>query len=279
MLRKLTVLSLFAVCATAFATQNASAQVGDPFGTFDIEVRQGGNLIAQDTVTIGPGGDLEDLRPTFVDGTPEDHVQIGMVGGSPIILKVVSEASANEAFRLTHWYIDVPLAVNMIDLPGPTSLFDPNGGDIDVTITGLEFANGAAVTPLVLASPTFYTSFMRDISGNFYESVGANAYNQFGHTLYDVQVGGDKYLDGDLSQYTFDALASGTSASWRWGNIVNPGVTTMVNDGFGATVNPLSGGYVFELGTAVAFIAIPEPTTIGLLLTGGAAVLFRRRRN
>ena len=267
------------ILCTAFgAAGTAQAQVGDPFGSFNIEVRQGGNLIAQDTVTIGPGGDLEDLRPAFLDGDAEDHTQIGTVGGSPIILKVVSEASPNEAFRLTHWYIDVPLAVNMIDLPGPTSLFDPLGGSIDVTVTGLEFANGAAVTPLVLASPTFYTSFMRDISGHFYESDGAHAYNQFGHTLYDVQVGGDQYLDGDPSQYSFDALAGGTSASWRWGNIVNPGLLTKVNDGFGNTVDPMSPGYVFELGMAVAFIVVPEPTTVGLLLTGGAAMLLRRRR-
>lgn len=278
MFRKMTALGMFALCAAGFSASKANAQVGDPFGTFDITVRQGGNLIAQDTVSIGPGGDLTDLAPIFVDGTRESHTQIGQVGGSPIILKVVSEGSNNEAFRLTHWYIDVPLTVDLIDLPGVTSLFDPNGGNIDVTITGLEFSNGAAVMPVIVPTPTFSTSFMRDISGNFYESTGANTFNQFGHGLYDVQVGGDKYLDGDLSAYTFDVLSSGTSASWRWGNILNPGLLTKVNDGFGATVNPNSPGYVFELGTAVAFVAVPEPTTMCMLLSGGAAILLRRRR-
>lgn len=278
MLRKLTAIGMFALCAAGFSAATVNAQVGDPFGTFDIEVRQGGNLIAQDTVSIGPGGDLPDLDPIFIDGTRESHTQIGQVGGSPIILKVVSEGSDSEAFRLTHWYIDVPLSVNNIDLPGPTSLFDPNGGNIEVTITGLEFANGAAVMPVLVPTPTFSTSFMRDISGNFYESTGANTFNQYGHGLYDVQVGGDKYLDGDLSAYTFDVLASGTSASWRWGNILNPGVGTQVNDGSGTTIAPLSPGYVFELGTAVAFVAVPEPTTMCLLLSGGAAILLRRRR-
>jgi hypothetical protein len=278
MLRKMTALGMFALCAAGFSASNAMAQVGDPFGTFNIEVRQGGNLIAQDTVSIGPGGDLEDLDPIFIDGTRESHTQIGVVGGSPIILKVVSEGSDSEAFRLTHWYIDVPLTVDLIDLPGVTSLFDPNGGNIDVTITGLEFANGAAVMPVIVPTPTFSTSFMRDISGNFYESTSAGTFNQYGNGLYDIQVGGDKYLDGDLSAYTFDVLASGTSASWRWGNILNPGLGTKVNDGFGATVNPNSPGYVFELGTAVAFVAIPEPATMGLLLSGGAVLLLRRRR-
>lgn len=269
---------MFALCAAGFSVSRAHAQVGDPFGTFDIEVRQGGILIAQDTVSIGPGGDLPDLDPIFIDGTRESHTQIGQVGGSPIILKVVSEGSDSEAFRLTHWYIDVPLTVDLIDLPGPTSLFDPNGGKIEVTITGLEFSNGAAVMPVLVPTPTFSTSFMRDISGNFYESTGANTFNQYGHGLYDVQVGGDKYLDGDLSAYTFDVLSSGTSASWRWGNILNPGAGTQVNDGLGATIAPLSPGYVFELGTAVAFVAVPEPTTMGLLLSGGAVMLLRRRR-
>lgn len=278
MLRKMTALGAFAICAAGMGVTTANAQVGDPFGAFNIEVRQGGNLIAQDSVTIGPGGDLTDLDPTFVDGTPESHTQIGDINGSPIILKVVSEGSSSEAFRLTHWYIDVPLTVNNIDLPGPNSLFDPNGGNIEVTVSSLEFDNGAAVMPVLVPTPTFSTSFMRDISGNFYESTSAGTFNQYGNGLYDIQVGGDKYLDGDLSAYTFDVLANGTSASWRWGNILNPGTTTQVNDGMGTTVNPLSPGYVFELGTAVAFVAVPEPATMGLMLAGGAAILLRRRR-
>ena len=83
-----------------------------------------------------PAGGRGVFDPIFVDGTRESHTQIGMVGGSPIILKVVSEGSDSEAFRLTHWYIDVPLTVDLIDLPGPTSLFDPNGGNIGAPVVG-----------------------------------------------------------------------------------------------------------------------------------------------
>ncbi len=281
MFRQLSKLGWSAVAALAMAAfaSTAHAQVGNPTGSFEITVTQGGNQIAKDTVTIGPGGDLSDLSPIFVDGTRESHTQIGTTtGGSPIILKVVSDGGALEDFRLTHWYIDVPLTTNLIDLPGPDSLFDPNGGPIDVEISSFEFDNGAAVMPLVLNSPNFYTSFTRDISGHFYETTGSNSYNQFGNGFIDIQVPGSLYLDGDTSAYNFDMLASGTSASWRWSNILNPGVATMVNDGSGNTVAPLTPGYVFELGAAVAFVAIPEPATAGLLMLGGATLLARRRR-
>lgn len=282
MFRRLSKIGLLAVAllaALTFATA-ANAQVGTPEGSFNIKITQDGNIIAQDDVTIGLGGQLSDLSPTFVDGTPESHTQIGTTtGGSPIILKVVSDGAAIEGFRLTHWYIDVPLTTNLIDIPGPDSLFDPNGGAIDVEVTGFEFSNGAAVMPLVLNSPNFYTSFSRDINGNFYETAGSNTFNQFGNSFYDIQVPGSAYLDGDASAYNFDMLASGTSASWRWSNILNPGLGTMVNDGAGTSLAPAVPGYVFELGAAVAFVAIPEPATAGLLMLGGATLLARRRRS
>jgi len=281
MFRQISKLGWSAVAALALAAfgSTAHAQVGNPTGSFEITVTQDGNEIAKDTVTIGPGGDLSDLSPTFVDGTPESNTQIGTTAsGAPIILKVVSDGGALEGFRLTHWYIDVPLTTDLIDIPGPDSLFDPTGGPIDVEISSFEFDNGALVTPLVLNSPNFYTSFTRDISGNFYETAGSNSFNQFGNGFIDIQVPGSLYLDGDTDAYNFEMLASGASASWRWSNILNPGLATMVNDGAGNTVAPVSPGYVFELGTAVAFVAIPEPATAGLFMLGGATLLARRRR-
>lgn len=281
MLRKISV-SLAACLALATGGSVAHAQVGDPSGTFNIKIKQGGNTIVDHNVTIGPGGDLMDLRPTYADGDPEDFTQIGSIGAareqSPVILKVVSDQSSNEAFRVTHWYIDAPVSLNDIYSPGPTSLFDPNGGDIDVTITGLGFSNGVAAIPMLLPTPNYYTSFMRDIQGHFYESSGANAYNQFGNGLIDVQVPGSEYLDGDLSHYTFDVHQTGTTTSWTWGHITNPGLLTKVNNGLGSTIDPLSAGYVFELGLSMAFVAVPEPATLGMLAIGAIPMLMRKRR-
>ena len=60
----------------------AYAQVGEPT-SFDITVKQGATIIAQDTVTVGPGQDLEDIKVS--DATPPDFTQIATVapGGVP----------------------------------------------------------------------------------------------------------------------------------------------------------------------------------------------------
>jgi hypothetical protein len=259
----------------------ANAGLGDPFGSFNILIEQGGFTVANETVTIGPGGDLIDLRPIFVDGTPEDHTLIGTIGVGgvdPIILKVVSDGGPDEAFRLTHWYIDVPVSLLNIHSPGPTSLFDPAAGKIDVTITSMEFSNGAAGIPLVLDLDTFYTSYMRDYQGHFYEQADAHAYNAFGNGIIDIQVPGSKFLDGNTAEYDFEMLASGTSASWRWANMLPPSLTDTVNNGFGASITPTDPGYVFELGMAVAFVQVPEPTTIAFVAMGAVPLILRRKR-
>jgi hypothetical protein len=252
--------------------------IGLPSGTFAITVRQGGGIVAQDTVSIGAGGELVDLQPWWVDGDEEDFTQIGTIGpsGSPIILKVTT--TGDESFRMLHWYIDVPAGLGDIHSAGPTSLFDPFGGDIDVIISGLSFSNGAAVAPYICDNGSYMVSFMRDIEGHFYESLATLPYNSFGHGVNDIEVPGEEYLDANHRPYFFSVLETGTSASWAWNNIVNPGPSTTVHNGLAGGVTPLSPGYVFELGLSAAFIIIPEPGTLLLLLVGSATMLIRLTR-
>ncbi len=254
----------------------AQAQVGEPEGTFTITIKQGGMTIASDTVTIGAGGELEDLKASFQDGDPEDFTQIGTIGmsASPIILKVTTDG--DPSFRISHWYIDVPASLANIDVPGPTSLFDPMGGDIDVIVSSFEFDNGNVAMPFVQGNDTFYTSFMRDVSGHFYKSPNVNPYNYQGNGVIDVQVPGQIYTDGTPASYDFEVIQSGSHVSWAWKNILNPGASTKVINQFGSELNPVSPGYVFELGAAVAFLPIPEPST--LLLIVPALLTFGRRR-
>lgn len=70
MLKNLITLSAVACVGLLTVTPAANAGLGDPFGAFEILIEQGGVTIANETVTIGPGGDLTDLRPTWVDGDP-----------------------------------------------------------------------------------------------------------------------------------------------------------------------------------------------------------------
>jgi len=255
----------------------ASAQtVGEPTG-FDITIHQGAQLIAQKHVTVGLGGDLQDIKVN--DGDPEDFVQLTTMTGSgdptPIILKLVS--GDDPMYRLISMYINVPLNQQDIWVPGPNSLFDPNGPDrISVAVTGMTFDNGAIALPQLADADWFYTSFMRDYSGHFYESPMTHPYNYAGHGIHDIQVPATAYLDGNASMYTF-ASAPGVASSWTWGQIPNPGLNTTVHDGSQSGQMPAQPGYVFELGLAVAFAAIPEPTTASLLLVGGLLVIRRRR--
>lgn len=275
-LRTLVVFSLLSV----FVVAGAHAQVGEPIGSFDILVKQGGTTIATKTVTIGsPGADLSDLKATFQDGDPESNTQIGTIGPSmaPIILKCVTEDNA--LFRLLHMYIDVPVSLADIDHAGPTSLFDPNGAPlIDVTVSGMTFAATPLAAPQVLDDPYFYVSFMRDIQGHFYESPQANPYGFSGGGIYDIQVPGTAYHDGDSIQYAFSGTP-GSSVSWTWGGILRPTplpMDTKVHNGSSSGVQSADPGYVFELGLAVAFTNVPDPTTI--LLFAPALFWMRQRR-
>jgi hypothetical protein len=258
------------IAALLLAAVPVNAQVGEP-SAFSITVKQGNQVIAQKAVTVGPGGDLQDIK--VADGDPEDFVQLITMAGSgqpsPIILKLVSEPLADTAvYRLLHFYIDVPLSLANINLPGLVSLFNPLSSDqIEVSITNMVFSNGVVADPHLENTPLFYTSFMRDRQGHFYESPMAHPYNYNGSGIYDIQVPATAYLDADPSQYTF-AATSGVSSSWTWGHIPNPGLGTTVHNGFNSGVTPVQPGYVFELGLAVAITAVPEPSTLSLLVLG-----------
>jgi hypothetical protein len=269
---------LIAASAAFGLVASAQAQVGDP-ASFDITVKQGAQVIATKHVNVA--AELPDLR--IDDGDPESFVQLITQTASglptPIILKVVSEPSQDPAlYRLLHFYIDVPLSMADIDHPGAVSLFNSNSNDqIEVSVANMIFNNGVAAQPRLENDPFFYTSFMRDHEGHFYESPQTHPYNWAGHGIYDIQVPATAYLDGDTSMYTF-ASTSGVASSWTWGKIVNPGQNTKVHTGFQAHVTPSQPGYVFELGLSVAFVAIPEPATASMLLLG-ALVLCRSTRN
>lgn len=268
MLRKTLRTALVGFVSFVGTASLAVAQIGQPSGSFQITVNQGNGIVANHTVTIGPGGDLVDLQPVSVDGTPEDFTRIGTLGpsGSPIILKVTTDGDAS--FRMMHLYIDAPISLADIHSAGPTSLFDPLGGNIGVTISGLSFDNLASARPFICDNNSYMVSFMRDIQGHFYELPSSLPDNAYSHGINDIQVPGEIYLDGTADPYNFTVLQDGQSSSWAWENILNPGLSTTVNNGLADGVAPLSPGYVFELGLSVAFVAIPEPGTLALLLLG-----------
>lgn len=273
------ILSVALLAATGLAGQ-VQAQVGEP-ASFDISVKQGNQTIAQKHVTVGLGGDLQDIK--IDDGDAEDFVQLitQTASGlpSPIILKLVSQPLNDPAvYRLLHFYIDVPLSLANINLPGPVSLFNTSSTDlIEVSVTNMIFNNGVNAEPRLEDDPYFFTSFMRDYNGHFYESSQAHPHNWNSHGIYDIQVPATAYLDGDTSRYTFSST-SGVASSWTWGKIENPGQNTKVHNGFQSGVTPSQPGYVFELGLSVAIVTVPEPATAGLLLCGVLLLAARRRR-
>ena len=257
---------LMLICASR---ADAGSIVGDPL-SLDITLKQGGTTIIPIThITLGPGGMLEDLKATFMDGDPESHVAVGSLplggGSSPIILKVVTED--DPVFKLLHMYIDVPISLADIHTAGPHSLFNTSDSSpIEVSITNVMFPGGAQVIPQLFNTNSFFTSFMRDQGGHYYESPETNAYNSYGHGIDDIQVPATSYLDGNAAQYSFSATP-GAISSWAWSDIVNPGpIGSTIHNGIGGGLPSTGNGYVFELGLAVAFTLVPEPTAIVMLL-------------
>jgi len=253
----------------------AMGQVGEPTG-FTITVTHGATVVANRAVTIGPGGDIEDTKVN--DGDPEGFTQIGALGpggSSPIIMKVVT--GDDPMFRLLHIFIDTPVSLLNINVAGPFSLFSPaNSAPIQVAITNATFSGTTSVTPLLVGNNTFYTAFMRDQLGRFYELPQANAFNSHGGGIYDIQVPGAKFLDGSPIPYAF-ASVPGPAGAWAWGMIPNPGPGTTIHDGTNGGQPSAGAGYVFELGLGVALTGVPEPATLTMLL-GGLMLVLRRRR-
>lgn len=268
-------LAVLAGLGVVLATATGALAVGEPQNLFSLTVTQGANVIVNNPAVPVPS----DIKTN--DGDPLSFVQVGTTAwNTPIILKLESDGGPNEAFRILHFYIDAPASVNDIDAPAPApaSLFNPNSSDpITVTVSGLSFAGTPSATPLVVGNNTFYVSYMRDQSGGFfYEIPGSNLYNSHGNGIIDIQVPGEKYVDGLVNPYNFTATA-GPAVSMTWANLINPGTGTTVNDGIGNSFLPLVGdrGRVFELGLGVAFV--PEPATMVLVAGGLLGMLGRRR--
>jgi hypothetical protein len=251
--------------------------VGEPTGTFGIKIMHGGTTLIDNPFVTVPG----DIKLT--DGTSEDYVPLGTIGGSgeTAILKIVSDNDPD--FRIVHFYIDLPASLDDIYRSSGGSLFDPaDAAAISVTITGLAFTDTTEVFPMLADNETYLAAYMRDTymetGGRFYELPGCTHFapGVLGAEA-QCQVAGNKFYDGDTSQYTFSGSFFEPTASWTWGALPNPGAV-------GASAVNADGslsdgdGRVFELGLSVAFVGVPEPGTIGLLVSGLVAFISRRGR-
>jgi hypothetical protein len=269
-----------AALAGAVCLQSASmakAQVGEPTGSFGIRITHGGTTIVDYPAVPLPA----DFK--LSDGDPEDFIQIGTIGpnAAPIILKVVSDD--DPGFRIVHFYVDVPGNLADIHHSDGDSLFAPSdSGLIDVSITGLSFAGTTQVTPMLANNSTYLAAYMRDTymgtGGRFYDLpevtyvppgvIGPEAQGQ---------VAGEKFYDGDLSQYVFTGSFEQPTASFTWGAIPNPGAVSSQVINADGSLSP-GDGKVFELGLSVAFVGVPEPGTIGLVASGLWTILTYNRR-
>jgi hypothetical protein len=276
MLRGFTRFAMIAAVAAWSGAGVARAQVGEPTGMFNIKIQHGGTTVV-DTVTSVP------LDHKISDGDPEDYVQIGTIGpnNAPIILKMVSDDDPN--FRIVHWYIDVPGDLNNIFSSNGDSLFNPaNPAPIDVTITGLSFTGTTEVTPLIVNNSTFLTAFMRDtflgIGGRFYALPGTNLYapGVLGPQA-QAQVPGNQFFDMNAGQYAFSGSFAQPTATWSWLGLPNPGAVGAAAVNADGSMSP-GDGRVFELGLSMAFVGVPEPGTLAMMLPAVIAMIRRRRR-
>jgi hypothetical protein len=269
-----TLIALLSIGIAGLIAGPVLGQVGEPTG-FTVTVKQGSTTIAQQALTVGPAGDINDTKVN--DGDPEGFAQIGTLSGpqgpAPIIIKVVT--GDDPMFRLLSVFINAPISLADIHSPGPYSLFNPALADpIEVSLTNMTFAGTTSATPLLVSNSSFLTAFMRSMAGMFYELPQANPFNTFGWGVNDIQVPGVRFLDPTISPYSFTAV-TGAPAEGTWSNIPNPGLTTTVHDGVSGGLP--SDGSVFELGLSMALVGVPEPSTV-LMLLGGLVILARRRR-
>jgi len=252
----------------------ANAGVGEPTGTFALKVQHGATTIV-DTIVAVPA----DIK--LSDNTPEGFVQVGSVGSSPIILKMVSDDDPD--FRIVHFFLNVPVSTEDIYAASSDSLLDPsNSATINVSISDLEFTDTTEVTPLLVNNNTFLTAFMRDnhlgSGGRFYSLPNSNFYGpgMLG-PFAQAQVPGSFFFDGDASMYGFTGSFAQPRATWSWLALPNPGPLGVPAINIDGTISP-GDGMVFELGLSVAFVGVPEPGTLAFLLPGMLAMLARRRR-
>jgi len=164
--------SLAPVCAAVvvfslFLSASAMAQIGEPApaytgDTFGITISQGGTILLQDGSVPFPTNIKSSPSKVFLDDALNNW-------GNDIYLKIVSDGTADESFRVTHWYIGTE---------GSDSLFDPANCDpIDVEINGITFTNNAFVSPTLLDQDDYYVSYFMNEWGYFYQTPGTNNYN------------------------------------------------------------------------------------------------------
>lgn len=275
-MNRMTKIAAMAVMASASA---AFAAVGEPFGagpggTFSLKITQGNNVIVNSPNTPFP----TDVK--INDGDEESFVQVGTTpSGTPIIVKLVSDGAASEDFRIMHVYVDVvdSLVGPIPPFSSTDSLFaiDPTQ-NIKVEIGNIGFIGTTNITPLVVNNQSFAVSYMEAFGGGFYMLPGTNPWNLFGQNRVDVQVPGAQYLDGTADPYQFSALA-GNVVNWTYDNLESPAANTPAEFGIFASQMAVPGGKVAELGLGIAFVGVPEPATMGLIITGLIPLLRRRR--
>ncbi|MHC4674277.1 MAG: hypothetical protein ACYTBZ_17465, partial [Planctomycetota bacterium] len=183
---------------------------GGPNGSFSIRISQGGT----DIVNVASVALPQNLN--FHLWNSDDYVVLKTLGAgtadeTDIILKALSLGGPVTTYRRTEWYI-AAIKPGQLNSVGNISLFDPSNSDrIEVEIGNIEFVNMLTVTPKVDDLVGFYASYMRDSLGSFYYFDDARDYNQDGNALWDVQVRGNTYNDGNTNDYDFTAAADQSS--------------------------------------------------------------------
>ena len=193
---------------------------------------------------------------------------------------------------------------NLLPMSTPVSIGDNATLDLNAsnqTIASL--ADVAGLTPtghqvrlggatLTIGAASGETTFSGVIlstagDGSAVEKVGASVQNLEGAQRYNTLTvtGGTLNVNGELGTTPANGTASvvvADSANLKFGNVsqtlssltVGAGATVTFTSGVASSAFSGGGGKGWSFGTA----AVPEPGTLGLLLTGALGVLNRRRR-